>query len=75
MDICDLWKGFFFIIYVLVSESLFGLVKLDDLNIFVGMLILIKVNILWGLKNKKRIIDVICFKLFIYVFMESGSVY
>lgn len=51
MDICDLWKGFFFIIYVLVSESLFGLVRFGYL---VGMLILIKVNILWGLKNKEK---------------------
>lgn len=29
-------KSFFFIIYVLVSESLFGLVKLDDLDILLG---------------------------------------
>lgn len=59
-----------------MSESLLGLAKSDDLNIFAGMLILIKVNTTRGLKNKeKKIIDVICFKLFIYVFMESGSVY
>lgn len=44
-------KSFFFIIYVLVSESLFGLVRF---GYFVGMLILIKVNILWGLKNKEK---------------------
>lgn len=66
-------KSFSFIIHVLVSESFLGLVRLGHLA---GMLILIKVNTSRGLKNKeKKIIDVICFKLFIYVFMESGSVY
>lgn len=46
-----IYEKIFFIIYVLVSESLFGLVRF---GYFVGMLILIKVNIFWGLKNKEK---------------------
>lgn len=36
MDICDLCKGFSFIIHVLVSEGLLGLVKSNDLDILLG---------------------------------------
>lgn len=45
----------FFFYYICISEWKFIWVsKIKWFGYFVGMLILIKVNILWGLKNKEK---------------------